>query len=393
MTTTNVDDGEKGGGGGGGISPKKVGILMTPGTAAANARRKTVSFPAGVKGSGGGGRVGGDVVLDGEALFGSQTHAQTPKDLPGKFPSPSTSPWMRKSGGAATGQDRRASRRRVRDSGAEKDKVADCGDGTLELSSPRSRSGRYWKGEYEAYDGNATVEMRRLVKKEHLAKKFARVMDAEAAALREELRVERRRVGELRMRIGEVSVDVEGEVCEVVDIESPGVVRERMERAEGSVEVLRREKRVLELEVERLHGEKDKAVKELQEECGRLKRENEKLRSEKGRDGSGASQKEAKHTPRPRKPRERFDIWADVAGLEEEESLPALDGSSPLKTRELNEVVQSRAESQETAHQAKKSTSTKAAETKKVLSAKEERLAAARLRLEEKRKNREKNPA
>jgi len=388
---------------------------MTPGTtAAANARRKTVTFPAGVKGSGGGGGGGGSggvgskagscagvvVELDAETLFnprGAGLAQTTPRDLPGGFPG-SPGPGlglMSGDGGDATatkrqGQDQRASsRRRVLDNNAdgENDDMGAGQDVTIDLTSPRSRSGRYWKAEYESYSGTSVAQMRRLAKREVLAKKFARVKDAEAVALREELRVQRTRVGVLERRGG--GVDVGGEVCGVVDVESPKDLRERTERAEGSVGVLNREKRALAMEVESIRGERD----ELREECERLRRENEKLRS--GSVDRASLRKGTKRAPRAsRKPRESFDIWADVAGLEdeeEEESLPVLDASSPLKAREVNEVAKSQPERMEVAERLDKATSTKAPEAKTEMSAKEERLAAAKLRLEERRRNREKN--
>jgi len=394
---------------------------MTPGTtAAANARRKTVTFPAGVKGSGGGGGGGGGVggkagscagvvvELDAETLFnprGACLAQTTPRDLPGGFPGspgPGPGPWVMRGGGgnAATatatngkGQDRKpSSRRRVLDNNAdgENDDMGAGQDVTIDLTSPRSRSGRYWKAEYESYSGNSGAQMRRLAKREVLAKKFARVKDAEAVALREELRVERIRVGMLEGRGGGGGggVDVGGEVCGVVDVESPKDLRERMERAEGSVCVLNREKRALAMEVESIRGERD----ELREDCERLRRENEKLRSGSG--DRASLRKEIKRIPRSsRKPRESFDIWADVAGLEneEEESLPVLDASSPLKVREVNEVVKSQPEHLEAAEQVEKATLTTAPKAKIDMSAKEERLAAAKLRLEERRRNREKN--
>jgi len=315
---------------------------MTPGTGAAGARRKTVSFPAGVKGSGGvGGKIDADVLI-----FGAQAH--TPKDVPGKFPG--ESPWARQVAAAVVvplDTQRAPPPRRATN---EQMALDTDEDGTLDMASPRSRSGRFWKTEYEACSRTSTAEVRRLAKKEQLAKKFARVKDAEAARLEEELRIERARVGRLRGRLGEGDDDEEekgnegGDVCGVIEVESPGRLKERVRKAEEEVCALKEEKEALAMEMGRLQTKTHKALEEKEEECEGLRQENEKLRAE----GSGqqndthAQLHESKPAPRrAQKPRESFDIWADVAGPEDESALPVANDSehSPLKLRNANETA------------------------------------------------------
>lgn len=369
-------------------SPRKSGILMTPGTAAL--RRKTVSFPAGVKGSGGGVQavVGAEgahgTLLDEDALFGVAA-APTPKDVPGKFPSPS--PWARRTGEGARrrgGSLRAQTSRDAAKAGEEGKEKGTAEDATLDFTAPRSTSGRYWKMEYEAYSANSTVEMRRLAKKEQLAKKFARMKDAETAGLREELRVERKKARGLERRVkeedgiaSELKEEEEEEVCGIVEVETPERLRRRVGKAEREVEELRKEKR-----------EADEAMEEMTKQCERLRHEIESLRSaSQGLGGDDHTKQQPKAASRPRKAMESFDIWADAAVLDKDEALPSIEDSSPLKTREANEVSQRDIKA---ASPLKDVTNSNAPEKSKIVDSKEDRLAAAKRRLEERRRNREK---
>jgi Cut12 conserved domain len=202
-------------------SPSKpAGILMTPGTA--STRRKTVSFGTAVVGNNAGGKSG------------------LPGDLPGKYPSPS--PWTAK---ATTPRSRRTRTnlnkslyearstasvsvepvkdtrtrrkglgtdftqglREVNPKGAVGETELDFieseeeGDATVDLEKPRSKSGRYWKTEYEKTDH----EMKKLVKYKHLARSYAKKKDSEAVELADKLRAERKKVAEMEEKISELA--------------------------------------------------------------------------------------------------------------------------------------------------------------------------------------------
>lgn len=74
---------------------------------------------------------------------------------------------------------------------------------TLELSEPRSKSGRYWKAEFESYSARSQLEMRKLMKKEQLAKRYAKHADSAMLLLREELELEKAKVSRLEKQVHE----------------------------------------------------------------------------------------------------------------------------------------------------------------------------------------------
>ena len=87
-------------------------------------------------------------------------------------------------------------------------------DTTVDMCAPRSTSGRYWKAEFDSYSSKSELEMRKLLKKEQVAKKYAKLKDIDAVKLQEELRVERKKaarlekqVEDLTARLAEVSIE------------------------------------------------------------------------------------------------------------------------------------------------------------------------------------------
>ena len=69
----------------------------------------------------------------------------------------------------------------------------DDADVTLDLSLPRSASGRYWKDQYDSYSARSESEVKRLIIKQRVAKDYARIKDEEAMGLKAQLETEQRR--------------------------------------------------------------------------------------------------------------------------------------------------------------------------------------------------------
>ncbi|KAB8349459.1 hypothetical protein FH972_023486 [Carpinus fangiana] len=74
-------------------------------------------------------------------------------------------------------------------------------DMTLDVAAPRSTSGRYWKNEYESFSKKSAAELRKLLKKEQIAKKYAKHKDSEARELAQDLQNESRKVAQLEAQV------------------------------------------------------------------------------------------------------------------------------------------------------------------------------------------------
>lgn len=168
-------------------SPTKrtnVGILMTPGTASKG--RKTVSF--------------GSQIEDNEGKTIGISRSGIPNNCPGKFPSPWTPGTELK---MSTASDKRPrtrltealldARTTTQPKSGQKIKARDDSDITIDLGAPRSESGKYWKEQYENYAERSEKEMKKVVAKQQLAKKFAMKKDSEVNELAQKLDQERRR--------------------------------------------------------------------------------------------------------------------------------------------------------------------------------------------------------
>nr|POE61830.1 hypothetical protein CFP56_73134 [Quercus suber] len=173
-------------------SPTK-GILLTPGTAAA--KRKTVSF--------------GDHIKDrkGDHLVDTEEADECPKNASNQrikvaadddFHEESSQ--RSRNGGSLTKaleQVRDESAKRKRASRETKLDKGEEGMPDSESTDPQPESARYWKAEYDAYRENTQREVRKLVKKQQMAKNYAKTKDDECMALKEELRQERLKVAQL----------------------------------------------------------------------------------------------------------------------------------------------------------------------------------------------------
>lgn len=167
-------------------SPTKraVGILMTPGTASKG--RKTVSF--------------GSQIEDNEGKTSGISRSGIPNNCPGKFPSPWAPGTELKLDSASDKRPRTKltealldARTTTQPKSGQKLKARDDSDITLDLGAPRSDSGKYWKEQYESYAERSEKEMKKIVAKQQLAKKFAMKKDGEVTELATKLEQERKR--------------------------------------------------------------------------------------------------------------------------------------------------------------------------------------------------------
>lgn len=160
------------------------GILMTPGTASKG--RKTVSF--------------GSQIEDNEGKTSGISRSGISNNCPGKFPSPWTPGTELK---LDPGSDKRPrtkltealldARTTTQPKSGQKPKARDDSDITMDLGAPRSDSGKYWKEQYESYAERSEKEMKKVVAKQQLAKKFAMKKDSEVTELAQKLEQERKR--------------------------------------------------------------------------------------------------------------------------------------------------------------------------------------------------------
>ena len=173
---------------------RRAGILVTPGTA--GGRKKNVSFQA------------------------SSKHLATPRDYPGRFPSPFTvkkelaaeiqesdANLLKENSAVTHKTTNRTSRAQLP---AATVAIPSFDDITLDMNAPRSTSGTFWKKEHDlgqqehnAYASKSTSQLSRIAKKEQLAKRYARDKENEAAQLADALRHEQMRVAELEKQVAE----------------------------------------------------------------------------------------------------------------------------------------------------------------------------------------------
>ncbi|KAF2128450.1 hypothetical protein P153DRAFT_293582 [Dothidotthia symphoricarpi CBS 119687] len=168
------------------LSPSKQpgGILMTPGTASKG--RKTVSF--------------GSQVMDNQGKPINPGKSGIPDDCPGKFPSPWTpgiglklDPESDKRPRTKLTEALLDARTTTQPKSGQKPKARDDSDITIDLGAPRSESGKYWKEQYESYAERSEKEMKKVIAKQQLAKKFAMKKDCEVTELSTKLEQERKR--------------------------------------------------------------------------------------------------------------------------------------------------------------------------------------------------------
>ncbi|CZT46288.1 uncharacterized protein RSE6_06697 [Rhynchosporium secalis] len=81
-------------------------------------------------------------------------------------------------------------------------------DMTVDLNQPHSRSGKFWKSEYEQYHEEALVGMKKLLNYKELAKQYAKHKDAENIDLAKKLKESQETVANMEDRMFEISARI-----------------------------------------------------------------------------------------------------------------------------------------------------------------------------------------
>lgn len=237
---------------------KQRGILLTPGIG--GTRGKSVSF-------------------EGKDRAGPNLSAPTPRDIPGRFPSP----WTAKKEVILTKESKNISQQKPTPTSSQpRRRAASIDDITTDMSHPRSTSGTYWKSEYDMYSHKSTHEMKRLAKKEQLAKKYARHKDSEAATLAETLRHEQGRVAELEKQVSEYVSKLNIALGEVQELKDERRAKNqhfnKSDEDAREAEWHRKANERLQVEIEKRRAERAANKAELAKERQEIKRKDEMIR-------------------------------------------------------------------------------------------------------------------
>ena len=169
-------------------SPGKAsGILRTPGTG--GQKRKSVSF-------------GGAGANSYEAAIGVRLGEYAPGDYP-------EASWEEQEKGRSAATKASDFARKLRGEVKQPPPSSIQEDVTLDMDAPRSKSGKYWKGEFDDYSTNTERQLKKLAKKEQVAKKFAQLKDGTAVQLEENLKREQDRADELERKVEEFKRQLE----------------------------------------------------------------------------------------------------------------------------------------------------------------------------------------
>ncbi|KAL9074514.1 MAG: hypothetical protein Q9157_004373 [Trypethelium eluteriae] len=316
LETTNVES-----------SPvKPASILMTPGMGAA--RRKTVSFGAQVANN------------EGKKSL-AQSRSGLPNHFPGKFPSPWTPKNVEKSTEHGDHAERAGATKLTkslfdaRESRSSKPQSHNVHtkDERIDRDDTISDSGVYWKQEYEQYAAKTKQEMKKLLKKQRLAKDFARQKDTEVTDLAGKLRSERKKMQKLEARTSELEVQMR----EYRDTLTKTKEELESSRQKAANQVEEAQNQPQKQEIEEMQEQQRKTSKELREareESSVLRLERDNLRQELDE----ARRADARH----RRARNRtdndggqapLDLWADAVGgtPASAESVKTIIRSSPPK--------------------------------------------------------------
>ncbi|ROT39213.1 hypothetical protein SODALDRAFT_344184 [Sodiomyces alkalinus F11] len=182
------------------------GILLTPGTGAS--RRKRVSFDHNTLNNGT------------SAIDKSNGHTDDPSRHPRTLSLRKDNPSTRRTRLTESLEQSRRSKHTSKEvdaprlNASEEEWEEDEEDGlddncthdvTLDLNEPHSRSGKYWKSEFEQYHQDARTEMEKLLKYKQLAKSYAKMKDAEALDVSVKLKEEQERVIQMEKQITEMA--------------------------------------------------------------------------------------------------------------------------------------------------------------------------------------------
>lgn len=81
-------------------------------------------------------------------------------------------------------------------------------DLTIDLNNPQSRSGQYWKAEFEQYQKNSGREMKKILKVSQNVKSFAAKKDSEASDLSEKLKQALSKEAEMKRKVTDLAAQL-----------------------------------------------------------------------------------------------------------------------------------------------------------------------------------------
>ncbi|OLN84914.1 hypothetical protein CCHL11_03922 [Colletotrichum chlorophyti] len=219
---------------------KPQGILLTPGTG--TSRRKRVSF-------------GHDVLDKAGTKKGKEKDTE---ERPGKFPSSfedtggdsaskrtrltETMENSRRNKGTLNSRENHQTRARAsrnddaEDEWEEADDDNCTHDATIDLNEPHSRSGKYWKSEFEQYHQDAKAEMEKLLKYKQLAKSYAKMKDAEAIDLNTKLKEEQDKVAQMEKRLADMAAQIASKRASGEERDNPQLIKDLAKQTAAAVE-------------------------------------------------------------------------------------------------------------------------------------------------------------
>ncbi|KAK2040474.1 hypothetical protein LZ31DRAFT_504289 [Colletotrichum somersetense] len=237
---------------------KPQGILLTPGTG--TSRRKRVSF--------------GHDVLDNKKFDNKKGRGKENDERLGKFPESFTD-----SGGDSASKRTKLTEamenaRRNKGTANPRERSQTCANGTrgddaedeweeeedeqctqdvtIDLNEPHSRSGKYWKSEFEQYHQDARAEMEKLLKYKQLAKSYAKMKDAEAIDLNAKLKEEQEKVAQMEKKISEMAAQIASKRASGEERDNPQLMKDLAKQTAVAVEYKTQVK-----ELEALLGDRD----------------------------------------------------------------------------------------------------------------------------------------
>ncbi|KAL9090175.1 MAG: hypothetical protein Q9165_005455 [Trypethelium subeluteriae] len=251
---------------------KPASILMTPGMGAA--RRKTVSFGAQVANN------------EGKKSL-AQSRSGLPTHFPGKFPSPWTPKNVEKSTEHGDHAERVSANKLTKSLyDARESRLSKPESQTLHAKDERNARdhispelGASLKQEYEQYAAKTKLEMKKLLKKQRLAKDFARQKDTEVTELAGKLRSERKKMQKLETRTSEL----EAQMREYRDILTKTKEELESSKRKAAKQIEEADKQPQKQEIEEMQEQQRKTSRELREareESSVLRLERDNLRQE-----------------------------------------------------------------------------------------------------------------
>ncbi|KAL9080190.1 MAG: hypothetical protein Q9159_007647 [Coniocarpon cinnabarinum] len=231
-------------------------------------------------------------------------------------------------------------------------------DVTMDMDAPRSKSGKYWKDEYETYSTNTERQLKKLAKKEQVAKKYAQMKDGTASQLEDDLKFEQARAHDLECKVDDFKRQLESALRSTNQ-------RDLIVEKDKELERLRKENEQLRSQLRaQWHAQAEAKMSPTQIKPRSLERpavarakteptavtpppdkqplQQPRRRAEQSRVGQALSARENVKEPQ----KEPSDIWADAAGSTID-ALPATSRQTPRKRPQDREPLAQRTENVE----------------------------------------------